>query len=271
VRALSGLIDACGLLVTPEGGWPNKDAAYKAGIDTWGAHSRAIEKDEGIVQKTTLNVINFILSARAAGNVPAYERSPVEPGALRIGVWDTVGALGVPEYHDGSNRDLFRFADTTLVPSAAAAFHAVSVDERRESFTPTLWAKDDRVTQVLFPGAHADVGGGYSIREHECSLSDIAMEWMVKQLARPDIGALFIDNAFGALAPNPRGPSHRPWENLPFSKMPKAARAFPTDQGIRIHQSVLDRWFPGYTPSPLLDKFVSGAGAPLPGVSVEPY
>ena len=44
-------------------------------------------------------------------------------------------------------------------------FHAVAVDEERVDFTPTLWDDRDGVVQVLFPGAHADVGGGYPAGE----------------------------------------------------------------------------------------------------------
>ncbi len=83
-----------------------------------------------------------------------------------IGVWDTVGALGVPGAlglpQAFSKR--YAFHDTQLARSVKFAFHAVSIDERRRSFTPTLWtgrpAAEQTVEQVWFSGTHSDVVGG---------------------------------------------------------------------------------------------------------------
>jgi uncharacterized protein (DUF2235 family) len=85
-----------------------------------------------------------------------------------VGVWDTVGALGIPI--DGFRPPwlsrLWTFHDTTLSRYVLNAFHAIAIDERRRPFRPTLWVqKDDAENQTLeqvwFSGAHCDVGGGY--------------------------------------------------------------------------------------------------------------
>ncbi|HEY0570039.1 MAG TPA: DUF2235 domain-containing protein, partial [Enterovirga sp.] len=85
-----------------------------------------------------------------------------------IGVWDTVGALGIPD--DLALLNLFdnkadhHFHDTSLCSSVAHARHAVAMDERRQSFAPTLWEGYDQtrdVKQIWFPGVHSNVGGGY--------------------------------------------------------------------------------------------------------------
>ena len=55
-------------------------------------------------------------------------------------------------------------------------------------FPVTAWDSRAGVKQVWFVGAHADVGGGYSAQESR--LSDIALEWMMKQLA--EVGVLFV-------------------------------------------------------------------------------
>ena len=61
--------------------------------------------------------------------------------------------------------------------------HAISIDEMRANFTPTLWDPDPaRIVQVLFPGAHADVGGGYTTSNRESGLSDGARLWMTGEL-----------------------------------------------------------------------------------------
>lgn len=95
-----------------------------------------------------------------------------------VGVWDTVGSLGIPgDLFDGLNVSLYGFLDTSLHPNVQAAYHAVSLDERRSEFPPTLWTQSagQEIEQVWFAGVHCDVGGGYA----ETGLSDIAMGWMM--------------------------------------------------------------------------------------------
>ena len=91
------------------------------------------------------------------------------------GVFDTVGALGVPF---GSfprvSRSKFTFLETDLRINNTRAFHALAIDEHRQAFAPTLWKKTliagnesypprplCDVEQRWFVGAHADIGGGY--------------------------------------------------------------------------------------------------------------
>lgn len=98
-----------------------------------------------------------------------------------LGVWDTVGALGIPVDPLGVDNKLYGFLDTSLHPDVRNAFHAVSIDERRMEFPPTLWtppfAPGRHVEQVWFPGVHCDVGGGYG----ETGLSDITLGWMLSK------------------------------------------------------------------------------------------
>lgn len=95
-----------------------------------------------------------------------------------LGVFDTVGALGVP----GAVRGQHQFHDVRLGSSVATARQAVAIDEPRMKFEPCLWEQpvpawdDDRIRQVWFEGAHSDVGGGYG--SGECGLSDVALLWM---------------------------------------------------------------------------------------------
>ncbi|GAB3994491.1 DUF2235 domain-containing protein [Nocardioides marmoraquaticus] len=104
-----------------------------------------------------------------------------------VGVWDTVGALGVPTTVPLLSRlnQRYQFHDTELSSWVDNAFHAVAIDERRGSFVPTLWSRRDdapasqRVEQVWFSGAHSDVGGGYADRD----LADLALWWMASRLA----------------------------------------------------------------------------------------
>lgn len=103
-----------------------------------------------------------------------------------VGVWDTVGALGIPlgglRWLNVINRR-WQFHDTQLSSTIRAAYHALAIDERRGPFRPTLWqlsdkarsgAVDQRVEQVWFSGVHSNVGGGYP----DSGLSDISLNWL---------------------------------------------------------------------------------------------
>jgi Uncharacterized alpha/beta hydrolase domain (DUF2235) len=97
-----------------------------------------------------------------------------------IGVFDTVGALGVP----GALRRRHQFHDVKLGAAVRTARQALAIDERRMKFEPCLWdaidescCEDPRVKQVWFEGCHSDVGGGYK----DTGLSDTALLWMVAE------------------------------------------------------------------------------------------
>jgi uncharacterized protein (DUF2235 family) len=106
-----------------------------------------------------------------------------------IGVWDTVGSLGIPLpglmtwvnqiFHKNT------FHSNTLNPGVENAFHAMAADEKRVLFKPVLWKRgtspivsvsgQQNIEQVWFPGVHSNVGGGYQ----DNGLSDIVLEWMI--------------------------------------------------------------------------------------------
>jgi uncharacterized protein (DUF2235 family) len=98
-----------------------------------------------------------------------------------VGVWDTVGALGIPI--DGLRLPfmdrLWGFHNTDLSPSVQSAYQALAIDEQRGPFKPTLWtqraaASGQVLEQVWFAGVHCDVGGGHV----DCGLAEIALLWM---------------------------------------------------------------------------------------------
>jgi uncharacterized protein (DUF2235 family) len=89
-----------------------------------------------------------------------------------VGVWDTVGALGIPEWPVVSwatNVGLpinmrYAFHNTNVSKDLDYAFQALAIDEKRLTFPPTLWhkttdgpAKD--LQQCWFPGVHGNIGG----------------------------------------------------------------------------------------------------------------
>jgi uncharacterized protein (DUF2235 family) len=96
-----------------------------------------------------------------------------------VGVFDTVGSLGVPGRYF---QEKYRFHSVNLGGSIRHARQALAIDERRRRFEPCLWGtpapnEHRRVKQVWFEGAHSDVGGGYA----ETGLSDEVLLWMMSE------------------------------------------------------------------------------------------
>jgi uncharacterized protein (DUF2235 family) len=57
-----------------------------------------------------------------------------------VGVWDTVGALGIPLFSiPGISRSTLGFLTTGLRRPIDNGFHALAIDEHRRAFSPTLW------------------------------------------------------------------------------------------------------------------------------------
>lgn len=101
-----------------------------------------------------------------------------------LGVWDTVGALGIPlSLVNDFNLHFYEFHDTTLSAIVENGYHAIALDEHRDKYDVCLWNPPARLTQKFeqrwFVGAHCDVGGGYPDR----GLSDIPLRWMQDRAA----------------------------------------------------------------------------------------
>lgn len=110
-----------------------------------------------------------------------------------IGVWDTVGALGIPFGNTpGISRRRFGFHNTRLSAIFEHAYHALALDEHRAAFAPTLWTRFTPATpgppgkrrvrptiveQRWFAGAHANVGGGIAGDD----LPQLPLAWLMKK------------------------------------------------------------------------------------------
>jgi uncharacterized protein (DUF2235 family) len=240
-RALAGLIANKGLLAKKfnQGEEESYDMAvrawysYRAGITQTNYQSRlqnlftAFTSIKNYVLQNTIQESDFIKDI----NIEA------------VAVWDTVGALGIPDFEFDDNRaeirDGFAFADNALNPKVKRGFHAIAIDEMRLLFRPTLWDKRDGIQQYLFAGAHADVGGGYK----EAGLSDIALRWMIDLLGDVKVGVKFADtvqNIKGDIA----AIAHKEWAALAGVTGELGARQFKTlvqNGTLHVHQSVVER------------------------------
>lgn len=176
-----------------------------------------------------------IRSCFGSANLPDDAFVPVN-AITAVAVWDTVGALGIPLYDlSGKALDLFGFADTHLSAKVGLGLHAVSVDEQRKSFQPTLWDDAPNVTQALFAGGHTDVGGG----NPEHALSDVPLLWFVDRLQHPDVGLLFQRNPRTPVSPDPCGCAHREWAKPPWPALGLALRSFRA--GMIVNDAVRQR------------------------------
>jgi uncharacterized protein (DUF2235 family) len=194
VRSLGGLLAHSGLL--------DLSGAALAPADVW---SRVEEVFEAYRSgKPFDNARGYAFHGVASGQPTAGSI-----GVHFMGVWDTVGALGIPmelsvlRFIGDARR--YQFHDTKISPMIANARHALAMDERRADFMPTLWTnikRPDKVHQVWFPGVHGDVGGGYA----QAGLSDIALAWMLDEASA--CGLRLRPNTRAQLRPDPQGVQH---------------------------------------------------------------
>ncbi|MEH3116535.1 MAG: DUF2235 domain-containing protein [Methylorubrum populi] len=174
----------------------------------------------------------------------ALEPHVFDRATLRVtclGVFDTVGALGVPL--DGFRRwnaEKYAFHSTELSSIVDVSLHAVAIDERRRPFEAALWQRPKfkrypqaKVEQVWFPGAHADIGGGYADWTRDGDIrtgrEELALAWMIARVNALTPGlhfAPFEDEGRRPLRldlPAAVGaPIHRPWRGL--TQFRRAAR-----------------------------------------------
>jgi hypothetical protein len=138
------------------------------------------------------------------------------PGIKCVGVWDTVGSVY-------KTIDALNIIDTSLPATIDVALHAISLQENRQMFLPTLWTEpqggfkaNQILKQVWFPGAHSDVGGGYE--RHE--LADIACYWMageIQSFVNLDLDFL---RSYAQVHPDPWGTSepHNAYDELSWDE-----------------------------------------------------
>lgn len=114
-----------------------------------------------------------------------------------LGVWDTVGALGIPDVLLGRLSSFVnarhQFHDADLSSLIRSARHALALDERRQLYPPAEWKNLDRLSreagagagnisgdrpyqQVWFVGDHGTVGGSGTVGE----LTAITMGWIAE-------------------------------------------------------------------------------------------
>lgn len=193
-----------------------------------------------------------------------------------LGVWDSVGALGVPAHIPLLGRltaRRYRFHDADLSSMVRSARHAVALDERRQTFMPTRWtnvaelndgrpeAERSPYQELFFAGDHGSVGGGGDIT----ALSSIGLEWIID-------GAMAAGLGFDAKRLQEIRSEQDPMGSLRNTAEPPTGilnwfmRRNPVDRKgpssvAELHSSALERWqaeaksaaFQPYRPGSLRD------------------
>lgn len=247
-RALAGMITSQGLLDAEKLNLADESEEHKAQAYRWGMAVWTAYRDQAKGEKSWQDRITEIKNSLFLD-----EKDNVDPKSMiffvqveMVAVWDTVGSLGIPRYDDEDGRiDLFRFADNALNKNVRLGRHAISLDEQRIDFTPVLWDARQGIQQVLFPGAHSDVGGGYP--EKESGLSNGAYHWMHEELAE---AGLFLNPHH--YVSDHRALCHCPWFKKGIFKTTPRQLASPLKKSLpylfggnytlAVHQSVFDRY-----------------------------
>lgn len=160
VRALSGLINNCGIL---------KRTDAKRISEAWKIYKSPLAKNKPSGGEATLFRREFCHLSRKVHFV---------------GVWDTVGALGIPFSLMGIFDRHDEFYDTKMGSNVLFARQALAIDEKRKDFAPTIWSSRPGVDlkQVWFAGVHADIGGSYaSDKRTGIRASDTPLAWMLDE------------------------------------------------------------------------------------------
>ncbi|KAK9234470.1 hypothetical protein V1525DRAFT_323933, partial [Lipomyces kononenkoae] len=177
VRAISGFISDFGILKKP--GMSEFVDVFQLYIERpFSTNTKLQEAQASLLEHNTLIAPSFI-------------RVKI------IGCFDTVGALGIPRFLPFQSRK-YEFLNLSLSRNVEHAFHALSLDENRKPFEPTLWfftknQDPQRFKQVWFTGTHGNIGGGetqYIVRgsnllgsrdDSPNVLSDGTLIWMVSE------------------------------------------------------------------------------------------
>ena len=179
-----------------------------------------------------------------------------------VGVWDTVGALGIPFSIMGLFDRHDEFYDTKMGSNVSFARHALAIDEKREDFEPTIWTSRPGVDlkQVWFAGVHSDVGGSYPPdRETGIRASDTPLEWMLDEAE--DAGLQIEPHIKDCLTDGAKGKIHQSRNHVYRFKSPLLRPLIVEGKPVKIHPSVKTRYMAdkNYRP-PELKKLVEQSG-----------
>ena len=142
------------------------------------------------------------------------------------------------------------------------ARHALSIDEKREDFEPTIWTPRVGVDlkQIWFSGVHADVGGSYQPdKRTNIMASDSPLAWMLGEAE--DSGLKIESHIRDSLTDGAKGKIHKSRNHVYRFKIPLHRQLMIDGYPTKIHPSVESRYLAdnNYRP-PRLRKLVEKFG-----------
>lgn len=159
-----------------------------------------------------------------------------------VGVWDTVGAMGIPISFLGLFEDKDEFYDTKMGKNIKTARHALAIDEHRSDFVPTIWDESNHtdIQQVWFCGAHSDTGGSYKEDKDGSLLSDIPLKWLVDEAKEKGLGVeRYLENK---ITNNPNAYIHNSRRSFYRIKEKYYRKLEQYQEEVLLHSSVKKRW-----------------------------
>jgi hypothetical protein len=165
-RSLAGFIARCGLLK------PNAPMTVEQAFDRY-RRGDAARPIYDLLYHQRKGDTQFDAEEQTLLQNTIYSRNLIK----MVGVWDTVGSIGLPFGNiPGVSSLSFHFLNTNLSRIVQNSYQALALDEQRKPYWAILWTRyspiapppgapartDDRmVEQRWFAGAHCNVGGGY--------------------------------------------------------------------------------------------------------------
>lgn len=198
-RALAGLIAYAGVPATKVVGNDDKRE------DKWKNIIKLVKENRDKDYKNQWKAWKPNQAPLLASEIKDDEKLDMQTAEVEfLGVWDTVPGSSFKDYGDSvSCKESIgpfktylhwlpmvskgeRYKSDSYPPIRNIA-HAVSLDEKRTMFKPLFLCSAinptyTTLTQVVFPGAHADVGGGYE--DGNIKLSSISLSWMFDLLRK---------------------------------------------------------------------------------------
>ena len=200
-----------------------------------------------------------------------------------IGVWDTVGALGIPDVASWFPfaRGRYRFHDTELSGIVKLAYQALALDEHRADFAPTKWTRmpgtlapgetttskknaQIEVEQRWFVGCHSDVGGGEKTDgagHAPDPLPDLPLAWLQGKAAG---AGLAFKQAFVPLPHAETGVPNDSYKQFMYGLYKVLKKPFQRSIGGGVNETVDDsiwqKWreTADYRPQPLATAIAGG-------------
>lgn len=268
-RSAAGMIRKCGLLKTDASG----DVSMKAVDAAYDFYRNDVKSDDP--------------------QAVAYRAQHSRDITIHfIGVWETVGALGIPDVASWFPyaRSRYRFHDTELSASVRYAYQALALDEHRADFAPTKWLRlptslsagenatakksaQIEVEQRWFIGSHSDVGGGEKTDGAGRSpdpLPDLPLAWLQRKAS--DAGLAF-DQTFVPLPNAELGTPNNSYQQFMYGLYHLFKQPFNRVIGGGVNETIDDsvwqRWreVADYRPPSLTTAIADGVVKPPPDIA----